>query len=65
MSKTRLRIALAAGALASLLPLSALLAAKKGGCGEFKHWRDGRCIDARQTPPRGWVEHILSQHWKP
>jgi len=46
MSKGKLRMALAAGALAVLLPLSALLAAKEGACGEFKRGRDGRCIDA-------------------
>ena len=66
MSKTRLRVALAAGALALVLPLSALLAAKKGACGEFKHWHEGRCVDVRQqTPPKPWSDQVLSKQWKP
>jgi hypothetical protein len=65
MSKTKLSIALVVGALAIVLPLSALLAAKKGACGEFKHWRDGRCVDARQAPPTSWPDAILSKQWKP
>ena len=66
MSKTSLRVALAAGALAMALPLSALLAATKGACGEFKHWHDGRCVDVRQqTAPKPWSDQILSKQWKP
>jgi hypothetical protein len=66
MSKTTLRVALAAGALAMVPPLSVLLAAKKGACGEFKHRRDGRCVDVRQeTTPKPWWDQILSKLWKP
>jgi hypothetical protein len=49
-----------------VLPPSALLAAKKGACGEFKHWHDGRCVDVRQqATPKPWSDQILSKQWKP
>lgn len=35
-------------------------------CGEYMYRNDeGKCVDARNKSGKPFVDHILSQHWKP
>ena len=53
--------------LASALAISAAGITKAvaqdepGECGEYRYWKDGRCVDTRNSPPKAWSETMTSR----
>ena len=38
---------------------------KSPGCGEYKYWEAGECVDARDRKGnKTWVDEIMAKHWK-
>jgi hypothetical protein len=32
-----------------------------GECGEYTYWKNGHCVDARNSPPKAWSETMTSR----
>jgi hypothetical protein len=50
------RPVLIAALMMTTVGIAKAVAADAGNCGEYKYWRDGNCVDARDKPAGAWSE---------
>jgi hypothetical protein len=36
-------------------------ATEPGNCGEFKYWKGGKCVDAREPEAKPWVDRMMAR----
>jgi hypothetical protein len=53
--------AMAAFVAVSIAGSMPVAAADAGGCGQYMYWQNGKCVDARDKPAKGWTESMTSR----
>ena len=55
-----LKLCVALAAITVPFSLSAR-AASPGGCGEYMYWKDGKCVDARNSKADSWPDQMAKK----
>jgi hypothetical protein len=48
-------------AIATLGITKAVAEDEPGSCGEYKYWKDGGCVDAREKPAAAWTDSMTKR----
>jgi hypothetical protein len=63
MHASKLAQVIVAGALAITMVgvIKPAAADEPGSCGEYKYWKDGGCVDAREKPAAAWADTMTKR----